>query len=165
MTQPAKLQNPRVGLVQTTPDTVHACVRQVMELARWQDSISPGAEVALKLNLGWDKLIPGSISAPWVVEGVIETIREHVGRIYLVESDQVVVNVEDALRKARIDKVCEKYGVAWVNMSQGEFVRVQSDERLVLHDVYIPEILSRTELITIPLLKTHNKTTITGAIK
>lgn len=154
-----------VSLVRTRPDEIFANVREAMELANWQQFISPGAEVSLKVNLGWDKLIPGAVSAPWVVEGVIQTIREYVGRIYLVESDQVVVNVEDALRKTRLDQVCKKYNIEWVNMSRGEFVHMQSNDRLVLKDVYIPEILTRTEVITLPLMKTHNKSTITGAIK
>lgn len=154
-----------VGLVRTSPDGILEQVRRAMELADWRQFISAGAEVSLKVNLGWDKLVPGAISAPWVVEGVIQTIREHVGRIYLVESDQVVVDVENALRKTRLDRLCERYGVEWVNMSRGEFVRLQSEDRLVLKDIYIPEILTRTEVITLPLMKTHNKSTITGAIK
>ena len=69
-----------------------------MDLADWRSHITAGADVAIKPSLGWDKLIPGSISAPWVVEGVVEAIQTHVGRIYLVESNQVVVNVEHADR-------------------------------------------------------------------
>ena len=155
----------RVSVVRTKPGDVIGDVRKAMELADWQRCITRGAEVSLKVNLGWDKLIPGAVSAPWVVEGVIQTIRDYVGRIYLVESSQVVVDVEDALRMTRLDRVCEKYGVEWVNMSRAGFARVRDDRRLVLKDVLIPEILTRTEVITIPLMKTHNKSTITGAVK
>jgi uncharacterized protein (DUF362 family) len=154
-----------VSVLRTRPGEVPDSVRQAMEMAGWRRCISPGAEVSLKVNLGWDKLIPGAVSAPWVVEGVIRTIREHTNRIYLVESDQVVVDVEVALRKTGLDKICRKYDVEWVNMSRGRFVRIQSVERLVLKDVYIPEILTRTEVITLPVMKTHNKTVISGAIK
>ncbi len=136
-----------------------------MELAHWKQFVSPKAEISLKVNLGWDKLIPGAVSAPGVVEGVIRTIREYVGRIYLVESDQVVVDVEVALRQTGLDRVCKEYDVEWVNMSRGRFVHVQNAERLVLKDIYLPEILTRTEVITLPLMKTHNKTVLSGAIK
>jgi uncharacterized protein (DUF362 family) len=136
-----------------------------MELARWTDYLSPGADVAVKPNLGWDKLIPGAISAPWVVEGVILAIRERVGRVFLVESDQVVTDVERTLRLTGLDRVCRLHGVEWCNMSRGTTVRVRDDGRPVLRDVNLPEILTRTELVTVPLLKTHNKTTVTGALK
>lgn len=171
MTQPSVLAPPverasaPVSLLRTAPTHLLQDVRRAMQIAGWQQFITPGADVALKPNLGWDKLIPGAISAPWMVEAVILTIQDYVGDIYLVESDQVVVNVEGALRMTRLDEVCRRHNVTWVNMSRGEFVRVQDPDRLVLRDVRIPEILTRTELITLPVLKTHNKTTITGAIK
>lgn len=154
-----------VAVLRTEPTSVHQTVAQAMEAAGWQEAITPGTDVALKVNLGWDVLLPGAVSAPWVVEGVIRTLRGRVGRIYLVESDQVVVNAEVALRKTGLDRVCREHGVEWVNMSRGRFVLVEDPSRLVLKRVHIPEILTRTELITIPLMKTHNKTVITGAIK
>jgi uncharacterized protein (DUF362 family) len=154
-----------VSVVRVSPSDVHEGVRRAMELADWRKFISPGADVSLKVNLGWDILIPGAISAPWVVEGVIKTIRDTVGHIYLVEADQVVVNVEKALRLTCLDRVCAEYGVEWVNMSRRPFVEVNDDKRLVLKRVMVPEILLRTQVITLPLMKTHNKCVITGAVK
>jgi uncharacterized protein (DUF362 family) len=155
----------RVALLKTSPERVAADVQRAMEMAEWRSFITPGADVALKVNLGWDKLIPGSISAPWVVEGVIRTLRDYVNRIYLVDSSQVVVDVEKALRVSRLDRVCSAYRVEWVNLSQGRFVRIRDESHLVLKDVMIPEILLQTQVITVPLMKTHNKSVITGAIK
>jgi len=145
--------------------TVQETVRRAMDLARWQEFIPQGADVALKVNLGWDLFLPGAVTGPWVLEGVIQTIREHVGKIYVVESDQVVVDVEKALRQTRIDKVCERYGIQWVNMSGMELRTVPLSDGMALKEIRVPEILLRTHLITIPTIKTHNKTTITGAIK
>jgi len=146
-------------------DGVHEAVREAMELAGWREFITPGADVSLKVNLGWDLFLPGAVTGPWVVEGVIQTIRDHVGEIYVVESDQVLVDVEKALRQTRIDKVCERTGVKWVNMSRGEFRDIKLTDGRAFDEIRVPEILFRTELITIPTIKTHNKTTITGAIK
>lgn len=154
-----------VSIVKAPAKQVQEKVREAMELASYQSFIPRGEAVALKPNLGWDILIPGAISAPWVVEGVIQTLKGYASEIYVVESDQVVVNVEDAVRKTRILEICKKHGVEWVNMSKGRFVRSKDSSRLVLHNIHIPEILTRTHLVTLPLMKTHNKSTITGAIK
>jgi uncharacterized protein (DUF362 family) len=154
-----------VAVVRTTPNSILEDVQRVMELANWRRFITPGANIALKPNLGWDKLIPGAVSAPWVVEAVIQTIRPYVGEIYLVESDQVVVKADRALALTGLDKICKHNNVTWVNMSKGQFVQVSDPERLVLKQIWIPEILTKTELITLPLLKTHNKTQISGALK
>lgn len=136
-----------------------------MELAGWRQFISPGVDVSLKVNLGFDLLLPGAVTGPWVVGGVIRAIRDYVRRIYVVESDQVVVNAENALRKTRLDHACLEYGVEWVNMSRGDYVEVRDDRRLVLKRALLPEILTRTQVISIPVMKTHNKCVISGAIK
>ncbi len=146
-------------------DAVFAAVRQAMELADWQAAIPRGADVALKPNLGWDLLLPGSTTSPWVLEGVVRTIRDWVGTIYVVESNQVVVDVEKAFRLSRIDRVCDEYGLRWTNMTDMPLVEVDLPNGRVLKKVLVPEVLLRTKLITIPVMKTHNKTTITGAIK
>lgn len=154
-----------VSLVNAPAGQVQEKVREAMELARFQEFIPKGEPIALKPNLGWDILIPGAVSAPWVVEGVINVLKEYASELYVVESDQVVVNVEDAVRKTRIFEICQKTGVPWVNMSKGKFVRSEDPKRLVLHHIYLPEILTRSHLVTLPLMKTHNKSTVTGAIK
>jgi uncharacterized protein (DUF362 family) len=146
-------------------DAVYRAVSDAMEATRWRDHLDRGEPVALKPNLGWDKLIPGAISAPWVVDAVVRVIQGHVGHIYVVESDQVVLRAEDGLRTSGIDRVIAARGLTWVNMSRGEFRRYDDPSRLALRHVMIPEILTRTQLLTLPVLKTHNKTTVTGAIK
>lgn len=159
--------NAPVAIKTTKPDkeTVFSAVQAAMESANWTSYITQGADIALKPNLGWDKLIPGAISAPWVVEGVISTIKSYVGSIYIVESDQVVCKADNAARITGIYDICNMYKIPWVNMSRGKFIEFDLDSRLVLKHVKIPEILLNCELISISLMKTHNKTSITGAIK
>ncbi len=146
-------------------ENVQTAVRVAMEAVNWKRFITEGTDVSLKVNLGWDIFLPGSVTSPWVVEGVIQTIRDYVGKIYLVESDQILVNCEKSLRQTRIDRLCSKYNIEWVNMSKGKFIHKKLENGLVFKEVDCPEILTRTELITIPVMKTHDKTAITGAIK
>ncbi|HEY4490706.1 MAG TPA: DUF362 domain-containing protein, partial [Acidobacteriota bacterium] len=65
--------------VVSVSDSVQDAVRSAMELASWKSYVDQGKPTALKVNLGWDLFIPGSITSPWVIEGVIETIRDWVG--------------------------------------------------------------------------------------
>ncbi|HEU4403573.1 MAG TPA: DUF362 domain-containing protein [Candidatus Polarisedimenticolia bacterium] len=164
------MQTPSVSIVRVpatapTRDDVLAGVRRAMELAGWREFIPRGAEVSLKPNLGWDLFLPGAVTSPWALEGVVRTIRDWVGTINVVESDQVVVNVEVAFRLNRIDRVCREYDLTWVNMSRGPLHTVPLPGGRVLKELTVPEILLRTKLVTVPVIKTHNKTVITGAIK
>ena len=149
----------------TVRESVPAAVREAMELAQWRQYISSGADVSLKVNLGWDMLIPGSITSPWVVEGIIQTIRDEVGDIYVVESDQVLVDIEKAYRMSQVEQVCRRYNVPFINMSKGGYERVPLEGGLVFDHINVPEILLHTEMITVPVIKTHDKTGLTGPIK
>lgn len=150
----------------STRDLVIEAVREAMEKANWRSAICQGADVSLKPNLCFDYLMPGAQTSPWVLEGVVETIRDYVGRIYVVEADTYTTRVERAVRVTRILDVCQRYDLEWINMSKGRFVTVPLANSLVLgNQVDIPEILTKTQLITVPVLKTHCLTGITGAIK
>lgn len=164
MDSASSTMTPIVSIVKVR-DSVCEAVHEAMELAGWRRFISAGADVSLKVNLGWDLFMPGSITSPWVVEGIIQTIRDEVHSIAVVESDQVLVNSERAWRNSFIDRVCRRYNVPYVNMSKGRFQRIPLDDGLVLKEVDVPEILLHTEMITVPVIKTHDKTTLTGPIK
>ncbi len=155
----------RIAIEMTSRDSVLASVQRAMDLAGWQERIPRGAEVALKPNLGWDLFLPGATTSPWVLEGVVRTLRDWVGRINVVESDQVVVNVEKAFRLNRIDRVCREYDLRWVNMTHAPTRSVSLPNGRVLTELKVPEILLRMPVITVPVMKTHNKTVITGALK
>jgi uncharacterized protein (DUF362 family) len=146
-------------------EDVRMAVREAMEAANWRSYLTPGAEVCLKPNLGWDRFLPGAVTSPWVVEGVVQTIREHVGHLYLVEADQALVSCELALRQTRLADLARRYDLQWVNLSHERFTSVEVPEARALPTVQVPELLLRTEIITLPVMKTHNKSTLTGALK
>jgi uncharacterized protein (DUF362 family) len=146
-------------------DSVITAVREAMEAADWKKYIPAGADVSLKPNLGWDLFLPGAVTSPWVVEGVIRVLQGYAGKIAIVEAGQILVDVEKAVRQTGIYSLCEKYRLEWVNLTQNKFSEVDLENGRVLKKIWVPEILTRTALITIPVVKTHGKTTITGSIK
>ncbi len=144
---------------------VRAAVQRALDAAEWKRFIPAGADVSLKVNLGWDLFIPGSITSPLFAESLIACIRPHVGRIFMVESDQVLEDIEKAFHGCGMADVCRRTGVTWVNMSRGKTVPVDAPGNTVLKRIDVPKILRDTLMITVPVMKTHAKTVITGAIK
>jgi len=140
-------------------------LRRALEAAEWKRFVPQGRAVSLKVNLGWDLFIPGSITAPFFVEALIEVIRGHVGRIFVVESDQVLEDIEKAFRLSLMNDVCRRTGATWVNMEQAEALTLEAPDNAVLRPLKIPKILRETTLITVPVMKTHAKTVITGSLK
>ena len=63
-----------VSVVKTSPATVIADYRRVMELAGWDKHLTGERELLLKLNLSWTKYFPACSSQPWQVDGVLKTL-------------------------------------------------------------------------------------------
>lgn len=155
---------PRVAVVPVS-EGVPEAVAEAMDLAAVLEAVEPGADVCIKPNLGFDLLYPGSITSPWVVEGVIRALGERARSLTIVESDQVLVKIETAFRRAGMGRLLRDYDVTFVNMSKGRFVDVPVPDPRHLPTLRIPEILTRSVLVTVPVLKTHDKTVLSGAVK
>jgi len=146
-------------------DDVTAAVSLVMEEARFKDFIPPASTVFLKVNLGWDLFIPGSVTNPAVFEGVVRTLQGYAREMFVVESDQVLENIERAYRRSRISEIARRLGVPWLNLSRGARVTIHRPDNRVIQDVAIPEVLTRGVIVTLPVMKTHGKTVITASLK
>jgi uncharacterized protein (DUF362 family) len=154
-----------VVAVEPVRGDVRLAVARALRAVDWKRAIPAGSDVVLKVNLGWDMFIPGSITSPLVAESLILEIRDHVGRIRMVEADQVLEDVEKCFHASGMAAVCERTGVEWVNMSRAPFVVLEHPGNAVLRHVEIPRLLTESALITLPVMKTHAKTGITGALK
>lgn len=155
----------QVAVVNVSGDVFQA-VEQAMSLAQWQDHVPAGADVCLKPNLCFDHLVPGFQTSPWVLEAVIGIIRSHVGQLCVVEADTSTTSADRGARATGILEVCRRHNIPWINLSRERFVSVPVHDGLYFPGhLELPEILTRTWLITLPVLKTHCLTGVTGAIK
>ncbi|MHB9003605.1 MAG: DUF362 domain-containing protein [Coriobacteriia bacterium] len=146
-------------------ESVRAAVRTAMDAADWSAHIPVGSRVALKPNLCWDLPLPGAQTSPWFLDAVIEVLKPHVADIIVVEAGQVTVDADVALRRCGLDRVLAAHAIPFVNMSHGGFHATRVEGAAVLHHVELPDVLDGRVLITLPVLKTHATTTITGALK
>jgi uncharacterized protein (DUF362 family) len=168
LADPAKSTEPAprsvVALHEVRGD-VRAAIRAALEDVEWRRVLPRGEPVALKVNLGWDLFIPGSITSPLFVEALIREIQPHVGAIHVVEADQVLEDVEKAFAKSGMKAVCERTGATWVNMTRGTTTPVDAPRNVVLKRIDVPRILREARLVTVPVMKTHAKTRLSGALK
>ena len=154
-----------VVAVEPVAGDLRGAIRRSLEAAEFTRFVPKGTPVALKVNLGWDLFIPGSITSPFFVEALIAEIREHTGPLCLVEADQVLEDIERAFRRSGLAAVCRRTGIPFVNMERGAATIVEAADNAVLKSLPVPSILRESVLVTVPVLKTHAKTVITGALK
>ena len=140
-------------------------VSAAMDLARYEDFIPRGSTVYLKVNLGWDLFLPGSVTNPAFFEAVVLKLKGYAGKLFVVESDQVLENVEKAYRKSRISEIAERLDVPWINLSRGGRVIRYMPSNKIMKEVSVPAILSEGVTVTLPVMKTHGKSTVTLSLK
>lgn len=144
---------------------VLAAVERAMELAGWEAAIPRGAFVAVKPNLCLDVVVPGHITSPLVMEGVLRVLKRRAGRIVVVEQDTWTTDVEQGVRLSGIYDLCRD-GVEWHNLGRGDFVEIECPDNVALPKrIEVPRILTEALLVTVPVMKTHGNTNFSGAIK
>ena len=94
--------------------SINEAVSDAMELASFRDYITEGGTVFLKVNLGWDMFIPGSVTNPAVFEGVVNKLKGYVKKLYVIESNQVLENVESFDLEGENLSIDFKDGKNWI---------------------------------------------------
>jgi uncharacterized protein (DUF362 family) len=170
----------KVALLRTSPATVLADYRRLMNLAGYQDVVAKDAETALKVNISWHFFYPGSSTTPWQLEGVIRAMKADgydPARIHACHNRTVVIDAHLGERENKQLAVVEAHGLANVHLYEGEeWIDVReavgdlTERFLCLNDVYprgfkIPRRFIGENIIHLPTVKTHIFTTTTGAMK
>jgi len=140
---------------------VSNAVNAVLDAIDWSTTLPPDGDVLLKVNLTWDFLRPGVNTGPWVLEAVAKRLANRVGRIYIGESSQVLVNATRAFRVNRFSSVAERNNLVWHNFSEHPWVH----RRVGDLEFSIPEICTRMPVVSVPVVKTHYRTVISVALK
>jgi len=145
---------------------VREAVRNVMTFAHWQEHIK-GEKIFLKLNLMSSQVVPGQCTSPWFFESVLKEITETKPNLEIICGDADVAGTkqfDDAVKNWGIKEVADRYGVSVVNLSKLPAEKMRIGEKL--GKLNIPKILMEVDcIVTLPVIKAHCLTTITGALK
>lgn len=149
---------------------VFSAVEKAMQLVNWEKYIK-GPNIVLKVNVVWDKIYPSCTTTPMVIESVIKVLRSSEkfkkAHITVADTDTAAIMKADISFKIQgIEEMAKKYDVDVVNLSQTSFKLVPFKKALVLHHLKISRVLLEADtIITMPVLKTHSYSTMTGALK
>ncbi len=170
------MARPVVAALRTTPETVLDDYARLLDLAGYQTHLDRGAEVALKINISWQRWYPACSTTPWQLEGVIKKLLADGwprGNLYGAHNRTVVVSARRGEVANKHKPVLDKYGVRNIHLYEEgeEWVTYRPKGRmLVLPGIFpdgirIPKRLIGSNIIHLPTAKTHVFTTMTGAMK
>lgn len=160
----------KVDQKSTNPEMVFKAVKKAMALVGWEKYVK-GKNLVLKVNVVWDKIYPSCTTTPMVIEGILKTIRSskkaQPKTITIADTDTAaIVRADLSFKIQGIENMAKKYEATVVNLSQTEFRDVSFSKALVLHRMRISKVLLDADtIITVPVLKTHSYSNMTGALK
>ncbi|MCU0662256.1 MAG: DUF362 domain-containing protein [Myxococcota bacterium] len=174
------MKRSKVAILTTSPATVRADYRELMNLAGYQDVLPKDADTGLKINISWHFFYPSSSTTPWQLDGVIRAmLADGYDRklIHGCHNRTVVIDAHLGERENKQLNVIEEHRLANVHLYEGEeWIPVReavgdlAQKFLVLNDVYpkgfsIPRRFIGENILHLPTVKTHIFTTTTGAMK
>ena len=68
------MQKSKVAILRTKPASVRSDYHELLNLARYQDTVAKDADTALKINISWHFFFPASSTTPWQLDGVINAM-------------------------------------------------------------------------------------------
>lgn len=159
----------KVSQTSADPKTVFRAVKKAMELIRWESNVKKGS-IILKINAVWDHLYPSCTTSPMVIEGILKVIlaekKIKPDAITIVDTDTAaMMSADKSFRIQGIEALAQKYGVHLVNLTNTKFREI-GFKGMVLTTLKISRILLEADnFITIPVLKTHSYSGMTGGLK
>jgi uncharacterized protein (DUF362 family) len=170
----APARTARVAVVRTRPETVIADYARVMDLARYEQTLSPTLDTLIKLNLSWTKYFPACSSQPWQLDGVLRKLLSDGfsrQRLIPIENRTVVTDPRTGCRNNRWEPVLERHGVPFVPLTEVEWrVYRFKSPLLKLNEIFpdgiqVPAMYPGKQILHLPTVKTHGHAVMTGSVK
>ncbi len=139
---------------------IASAVADALDAIGWDHLLEPGRPTAFKVNLTHDLLLPGAIVSPAVVEAAYRHMRG-LGPVVIVETSQVVTDADRAFRSSGFARMCERTGMSWLNMTFDEWRSVEVEGETLR----LPAITRTHQIVNLCVMKTHFRSTISGALK
>jgi uncharacterized protein (DUF362 family) len=157
------LKKTKIGVFKTD-DSIESALRDALKAADWQRYVQ--GKVFIKPNLCSKNYIPGAVTNPQVLFHLVSHLRDRVEEVIVGESNGYNYCCDAALKMTGVEKIVKKAGGKTINLSNDETVKVQNSKTFLLKNFPLPKTLVEADsLIDVPVMKTHEFTTYSGAIK
>jgi uncharacterized protein (DUF362 family) len=153
----------KIGVFRTDDDLEFA-LRAALKAADGDKRIR--GKVFIKPNLCSKYYIRGAVTNPRVLFHLVRILRDWAEEVVVGESNGYNYCCNDAMALTGVKKIVEKAGGETINLSEDEIVKVQNPKTYVLRNFPLPKtIVEADSVVDVPVMKTHEFTTYSGAIK
>ncbi len=128
-------------------------------------NIKVKGKVLVKPNMCMPEYVPGAVTSPKVIYHVVKLLKKTSEEVIVGESDGYNYSCDKAFEKTGIKEAAEKAGGRTINLSKDSLVQVNLKGSKI-RKLFLPKTLFEVDsVIDVPVMKTHEFTTYSGAIK
>lgn len=147
-----------------TDDKLDEALQNALKAADWSKHIR--GRVFIKPNICSREFICGASTSPSLLFSLVNFLRDKVDEVIVGESDGYNYSCDDALEQTGIKEIVKKAGGIILNLSKDQTVKFEDSNVLRLRNVPLPKTLFEVDsIISVPVMKTHEFTQYSGAIK
>ncbi len=145
----------------------HEPVFKALGLMGLESAISGWKKVLIKVNfITVDTWETGATTDPMVVEAIILKLKKLPVQVFVVESDAIMTNADEAFEITGMKEMSRLHGVECINLRHLEDrVKVDIPNGEVLKSITVPRLVIESAIIDAAKMKTHTSTKVTLGMK
>jgi len=153
----------KIGVFKTD-NGLKSALKEALKAADWDKHVK--GKVFIKPNLCSKYYIPGAVTNPQVLFHLVSLLRDRTEEVVVGESDGYNYCCNDAFAMTGVKKIVEEAGGKTVNLSEDKTVKVKNSKTFCLTNYPLPKtIVEADSVVDVPVMKTHEFTDYSGAIK
>ena len=124
-------------------------------------------KIFVKPNMSHPEYVPGVVTDPALIGELVSLLREEAEEVIVGESNGFNYPCRSAFEKTGIETAAKKAGGMVINLSEDKLVKVKiQSESCPLKHLFLPKtVLEADAVVDLALMKTHEFTMYSGAIK
>ena len=142
-------------------------ISEILKEAVEDSGLRGKQKIFVKPNMSHPEYLPGVVTSPELLSELVGLLRDGASEVIVGESNGFNYPCNSAFEKTGIETAVTKSGGTVINLSDDKVVKVKfPSNRSPLKELFLPKtVLDADAVVDLPLMKTHEFTAYSGAIK
>ena len=141
-------------------------ISEILKEAVETSGLHGKGRIFIKPNLSHPEYLPGVVTSPELLHELVGLLRDGNSEVVVGESNGFNYPCQSAFEKTGVETAVKKAGGRVINLSEDKVVEVKFQSNTPLKRLFLPKtVLDADAVVDLPLMKTHEFTAYSGAIK
>ena len=139
---------------------------EILEEAVKDAGLRGKRKIFVKPNMSHPEYVPGVVTSPSLIREVVGLLRDGSEEVVVGESNGFNYPCQSAFEKTGIETAVKEADGTVINLSEDKLVKVKIENGIAVKELLLPKtVLEADAVVDLALMKTHEFTAYSGAIK